>query len=65
MIKELADLLRMMVEILQNHRDRIKVLEEGESAEDSDDASLMGQLVSLMDELRIHESAGPVSSGEM
>jgi hypothetical protein len=65
MSENLANLLRMMVEIVQNHGDRIKLLEEGESAEDSDDADLMGELTSLLAQLQIPESAEPFPSDQM
>ena len=63
--ENLANLLRMIVEIVQNHGDRIKLLEEGESAEDSDDASLMEELNSLLAQLQIPESAEPIPSDQM
>lgn len=65
MSENLANLLKMIVEIVQNHGDRIKLLEEGESAEDSDDASLMEELTSLLAQLQIPESAEPIPSDQM
>ncbi|MEG4634660.1 hypothetical protein QUB56_34800, partial [Microcoleus sp. AR_TQ3_B6] len=65
MNETLASLLRMMVEIMGNHAERIKVLEEGESAEDSDDASLMEELTSLLAQLQIPQSAEPVPSDQI
>ncbi|MEG4633182.1 hypothetical protein QUB56_26975, partial [Microcoleus sp. AR_TQ3_B6] len=65
MTENLASLLRMIVEIVQNHGDRIKLLEEGESAEDSDDASLMEELTSLLAQLQIPQSAEPVPSDQI
>jgi len=65
MSENLASLLRMIVEIVQNHGDRIKLLEEGESAEDSDDASLMEEVTSLLAKLQNPESAEPVPSDQM
>jgi hypothetical protein len=65
MSENLANLLRTIVEIVQNHGDRIKLLEEGESAEDSDDASLMEELTSLLAQLQNPESAEPVPSDQM
>jgi hypothetical protein len=65
MNENLANLLKMIVEIVQNHGDRIKLLEEGESAEDSDDASLMEELTSLLAQLQIPKSAEPVPSDQM
>jgi len=61
MSENMASLLRMIVEIVQNHGDRIKLLEEGESAEDSDDASLMEEVASLLAKLQNPESAEPVA----
>jgi hypothetical protein len=55
----------MMVEIVQNHGDRIKLLEEGESAEDSDDADLMEELTSLLAKLQNLETPEPVPSDQM
>ncbi len=52
MNENLANLLRMIAEIVQNHGDRIKILEQGESAEDSDDASLMEEVTSLLARLQ-------------
>jgi hypothetical protein len=60
MTENLANLLRMIVEIVRNHGDRIKLLEEGESAQDSDDASLMEEVTSLLAKLQNPESAEPV-----
>ena len=51
MNENLANLLKMIVEIVQNHYDRLKTLEEGESAEDSDDASLMEEVSALLAQL--------------
>ena len=65
MSENLANLLRTIVEIVQNHGDRIKLLEEGESAEDSDDASLMEELTSLLAQVQNSESAEPVPSDQM
>ena len=65
MSENLASLLRMIVEIMQNHGERIKLLEEGESAEDSDDASLMEEVTSLLAQLQNPESAEPVPSDQM
>lgn len=65
MNETLANLLKMMVEIMGNHAERIKLLEEGESAEDSDDASLMEELTSLLAQLQISPSAEPVPSDQM
>jgi len=68
MSENLAKLLRMIVEIVQNHRERIKLLEEGESAEDSDDESLMEEVTSLLAELPTPESgfaAGGIPSDQM
>jgi hypothetical protein len=65
MSENLANLLRMIVEIVQNHGNRIKLLEEGESAENSDDADLMEDLTSLLAKLQNPETAEPVPSGQM
>ena len=65
MSENLAKLLRMIVEIVQNHGDRIKSLEEGESAEDSDDASLMEELTSLLAQLQNPELSETVPSDQM
>ena len=62
MTETLANVLRMLVEIMGNHAERIKLLEEGESAEDNDDASLMEELNSLVAQLQIHQSAEPITS---
>ena len=65
MNETLANLLKMMVELLQNHGNRIKLLEEGESAEDSDDASLVEEVTSLLVKLQNPESAEPIPSDQM
>jgi len=65
MSENLANLLRMIVEIVQNHGDRIKLLEEGELAEDSDDASLMEELTSLLAQLQNPELSETVPSDQM
>ena len=69
MDENLANLLKVLVEIAQNHRDRIKALEEaleeGESAEDSGDASAMEELTFLLAQLQIPKSAEPVPSDQM
>jgi len=65
MSENLAKLLRMIVEIVQNHGDRIKFLEEGESAEDSDDASLMEELTSLLAQLQNPELSETLPSDQM
>jgi hypothetical protein len=57
MNENLANLLKMIVEIVQNHSDRLKLLEEGESAEDSDDATLMEEIGALLAELQPPASA--------
>jgi hypothetical protein len=60
--------IRTLVEIVQNHGDRIKLLEEGESAEESDDADLMKELTSLLAKLQTPESrfaTGTVPSDQM
>ncbi|WP_445173776.1 hypothetical protein [Microcoleus sp.] len=65
MNETLANLLKMIVEIVQNHSDRIKTLEEGESAEDSDDADLMEAVTSLLAKLQTPESAEIIPSDQM
>jgi hypothetical protein len=65
MSENLANLLRTIVEIVQNHGDRIKLLEEGESAEDSDDASLMEEVTSLLAQLQNPELSETVPSDQM
>jgi len=55
----------MIVEIVQNHGERIKLLEEGESAEDGDDASLLEEVTSLLAQLQISEAAEPIPSDQM
>jgi hypothetical protein len=62
MNENLANLLRRIVEIVQNHSDRLKTMEEGESAEDSDDASLMEEVSALLAEL---QAPAPVPSDQM
>lgn len=56
MSENLASLLRMIVEIVQNHGDRLKALEENESIEDSDDADLMESVTTLLAKLQTPES---------
>jgi len=65
MSENLANLLRTIVEIVQNHGDRIKLLEEGESAENSDDASLMEEVTSLLAQLQNPELSETVPSDQM
>jgi hypothetical protein len=65
MSENLASLLRMIVEIVQNHGDRIKLLEEGESAFDSDDPSLMEEVTSLLAQLQTPELSEAVLSDQM
>ena len=65
MSENLANLLKMIVELVQNHGDRIKVLEENESIEDSDDAELMEAATTLLAKLQTSEpefAAGGVPS---
>jgi hypothetical protein len=63
--ENLANFLKTMVKIVQNHGHRIKLLEEGEAAEDSDDASSMEELNSLLAQLQDSEFAELVPSDEM
>ena len=51
MNENLANLLKMIVEIVQNHSERLKTLEEDESTEDSEDAALMEEATALLAEL--------------
>ena len=52
----LSELLTRLIDIVQNHSDRIKTLEEGEAAENSDDADLMEDLTSLLAKFQTPES---------
>jgi hypothetical protein len=52
MTENLINLLRMIVEIQQNHSERLTLLEQGEAAEDSDDATLMEEVNSLLAQLQ-------------
>jgi len=52
MSESLASLLKTIVEIVQNHSERLTLLEQGESAEDSDDATLMEEVSALLAELQ-------------
>ena len=70
MSENLANLLKMIVELVQNHGDRIKTLEEGESTEDSDNENLMEEITLLLAKLQNPESgfaagAGSVPSDQM
>jgi hypothetical protein len=65
MTENLADLLKTIVKIILNHSDQLKRLEEGELAEDIEDASLMKQVTSLLAQLQIHQSAEPGPSDPM
>jgi len=56
MSENLANLLRMIVEIVQNHGDRIEALEREEFHENTDDASLMEEVTSLLAKLQNPES---------
>jgi hypothetical protein len=51
MTANLVNLLKTMVQIQQNHSERLTLLEQGESAEDSDDATLMEEVNALLVEL--------------
>ena len=62
MHQTLAELLERLVGIVQNHSDRLKVLEEGESAEDSDDADLMEAATTLLAKLQTPESGFAIGS---
>jgi hypothetical protein len=52
MSENLANLLKMIVEVVQNHGDRLKLLEQGEVEESSDDADLMEEVTSLLAKLQ-------------
>ena len=62
MNENLANLLKMIVEIVQNHGDRLKILEENESLEDSDDADLMEAATTLLAKLQTPESGFAMGS---
>jgi hypothetical protein len=51
MTTNLVNLLKTIAQILQNHSERLTLLEQGESAEDSDDATLMEEVNALLVEL--------------
>jgi len=65
MSENLANLLRMIVEIVQNHGDRIEALEREDFHENTGDASLMEEVTSLLAKLQTPESAEPVPSDQM
>ena len=65
MSENLANLLKMIVEIMQNHGTRIEALEREEFHDNSDDASLMEEVTSLLAQLQTPESAEPVPSDQM
>ena len=56
MTENLANLLKMIVELVQNHGDRLKTLEENESIEDSDDADLLEAATTLLAQLQTSQS---------
>ena len=63
-----SELLAKLVYIVRNHSDRIKTLEEGEAAEDSDDADLMEEVTSLLAKFQTPESESatePIPSDQM
>jgi hypothetical protein len=61
MTQNLANLLKTMVQTLQNHSERLTLLEQGESAEDSDDAALMEEVNALLVELQPEQGFTPPS----
>jgi len=61
MTENLANLLRTIVEIVQNHSERLTLLEQGESAEDSDDATLMEEVNALLVQLQPEKGFAPPS----
>lgn len=65
MSENLANLLRMIVEVMQNHSTRIEALEKEELNEDGDDANLMEEVTFLLDKLQTPQSAEPVPSDQM
>jgi uncharacterized membrane protein YqjE len=65
MNEKLANLLKMIVEIVQNHSIRIEALEREEFSENTDDATLMEEVTFLLAQLQIPESAEPVPSDQM
>jgi len=65
MTENLANLLKTIVELVQNHSERLTLLEQGESAEDSDDASLMEEVTSLLAQLQNPELSETVPSDQM
>ena len=56
MSENLANFLKILVDVVQNHGSRIRLLEEGESAEDTDDADLTQELTSLLAKVQILKS---------
>jgi hypothetical protein len=54
-------LLKIFVELLQNHSERLTLLEQGESAEDSDDATLMEEVNNLLVQLQPEKGLAPPS----
>jgi len=62
MPENLANLLKIIVEIVQNHGDRIEALEREESHENTDDASLMEEVTVLLAKLQTPESGFSMDS---
>jgi len=62
MNKNWASLLKMMVEIIQNHGDRIEALEREEFHENTGDANLMEEVTSLLAKLQTPESGFAMKS---
>ena len=56
MSENLANLLKMIVEIVQNHGVRIKSLEDGDCEEYSDDAELTEKVTAILAQLQTSES---------
>jgi len=56
MSKNLANLLKMILEILQSHGTRIEVLEREEFVEKADDANLIEAANALLTRLQTFES---------
>jgi hypothetical protein len=65
MTQNLASLLKAVVQTLQNHSERLTLLEQGESAEDSDDAALMEEVNDLLVQLQPEKGFDPPSDQQM
>ena len=65
MTENLANLLKTIVELVQNHSERLTLLEQGESAEDSDDATLMEEVNALLAQVQNPNLPETVPSDQM